>query len=185
MKVYLAGPDVFLPDAVAMGARKRAICAAHGLTGLFPLDNAIERDRPMAAGEIFHANTELMRQADAIIAHLTPFRGPSADAGTVYELGFMAGAGKLCAGYSNIAGVYADKVRAGLGSDAKVAADSYGMMIEDFALADNLMIVHALETFGIPLILPRQPVHDPFRDLTGFEACVRLLAERSAKGPSA
>ncbi|HEX3439247.1 MAG TPA: nucleoside 2-deoxyribosyltransferase [Pseudolabrys sp.] len=185
MKVYLAGPDVFLSDAMAMAERKRAICAAHGLIGLFPLDNAIERDRPIAAGEIFHANTDLMRQADAVIAHLTPFRGPSADAGTVYELGFMAGAGKLCAGYSNIPLTYPDKVRAELKSAAEAAFDRHGMMIEDFGLADNLMIVHALETFGIPLVLPRKPVEDPFRDLTGFEACVRLLAEHSARSQPA
>ena len=42
-----------------------------------------------------------MIAADAIIANLTPFRGPSADAGTVYELGYMAGRGKLCLGYCN------------------------------------------------------------------------------------
>ena len=39
-----------------------------------------------------------MDAADAIIANLTPFRGPSADAGTVYELGYMAGRGKFCLG---------------------------------------------------------------------------------------
>ena len=33
-----------------------------------------------------------MKEADAIIANLTPFRGPSADTGTVYELGYMAAA---------------------------------------------------------------------------------------------
>ena len=37
----------------------------------------------------------MMDAADAIIANLTPFRGPGADAGTVYELGYMAGRGKL------------------------------------------------------------------------------------------
>ena len=30
MKIYLAGPDVFLPDAVEIGRRKVDICAAHG-----------------------------------------------------------------------------------------------------------------------------------------------------------
>ena len=42
MKIYLAGPDVFLPDAVEIGRRKAAICARHGLSGLYPLDNAID-----------------------------------------------------------------------------------------------------------------------------------------------
>ena len=40
--VYLAGPDVFLPDAVDIGRRKVELCARHGLTGLYPLDNAID-----------------------------------------------------------------------------------------------------------------------------------------------
>ena len=33
MKIYLAGPDVFLPDALEIGRRKLEICARHGLTG--------------------------------------------------------------------------------------------------------------------------------------------------------
>ena len=53
MKIYLAGPDVFLPDAVEIGRRKAAICARHGLTGLYPLDNAID----IAAGESWSMNS--------------------------------------------------------------------------------------------------------------------------------
>ena len=52
----------------------------------------------------------MMDAADAIIANLTPFRGPSADAGTVYELGYMAGRGKLCLAYCNDPAAYADRV---------------------------------------------------------------------------
>jgi nucleoside 2-deoxyribosyltransferase len=53
MKIYLAGPDVFLPDAVEIGRRKVDICAAHGLTGLYPLDNAIDLAAPDASRQIF------------------------------------------------------------------------------------------------------------------------------------
>ena len=49
MKIYLAGPDVFLPDAVEIGRQKAAICAAHGLTGVYPLDNAIDLTSPDAS----------------------------------------------------------------------------------------------------------------------------------------
>ena len=49
MKIYLAGPDVFLPDAVEIGRRKSAICARHGLSGLYPLDNAIDLASPGAS----------------------------------------------------------------------------------------------------------------------------------------
>ncbi len=58
------------------------------------------RQRRLACGSSA-ATRAMMIAADAIIANLTPFRGPGADAGTVYELGYMAGRGKLCLGYSN------------------------------------------------------------------------------------
>ena len=110
MKIYLAGPDVFLPDAIEIGRRKAAICARHGVSGLYPLDNAVDLSAADASLAIFKGNEAMMDAADAIIANLTPFRGPSADAGTVYELGYMAGRGKLCFAYSNDPAVYAERV---------------------------------------------------------------------------
>src|SRR3569832_2256930 len=109
-KVYLAGPDVFLPDALEVGRRKVAICAQFGLGGLYPLDNTIDLAAHTVSLDIFSGNEAMMDAADAIIANLTPFRGPGADAGTVYELGYMAGRGKLCLGYSNDPSVHADRV---------------------------------------------------------------------------
>ena len=38
MKLYLAGPDVFRPDAMAWAAEGRQLCAALGYTALIPLD---------------------------------------------------------------------------------------------------------------------------------------------------
>src|SRR4051812_31249292 len=110
MKVYLAGPDVFLPDASDVGRRKVDICAAHGLTGLFPLDNKVNVESRGASRKIFRGNKKMMDKANVIIANLTPFRGPSADAGTIYELGYMAGLGKLCLGYSNDPSLYVKRV---------------------------------------------------------------------------
>ena len=55
MKVYLAGPDVFLPDAVEIGRRKVEMCARHGLTGLYPLDNAVDLAASDASLRIFKA----------------------------------------------------------------------------------------------------------------------------------
>ena len=75
LKVYLAGPEVFLPNAAEIGAAKKHICAAHGLEGLFPLD---QEQPPLPLIElgtaIYRANVRLMMSADAIIANLTPFR---------------------------------------------------------------------------------------------------------------
>jgi nucleoside 2-deoxyribosyltransferase len=180
MKVYLAGPDVFLPDAVEFGRRKAEICARHGLTGLYPLDNAIDLSARDASLKIFAGNEAMMLEADAIIANLTPFRGPGADAGTVYELGFMAGRGKLCLGYCNDPTRYADRVRKFTTVDKQAVrlADAAGLTVEDFGLGDNLMIIHALELHGCALVAPRQAPADLWHDLTAFEVCVRMAAER-------
>ena len=80
-KIYLAGPEVFLPDAIEVGRAKQTLCEKYGFDGLFPLDYEIANlpsydrlDRVMYA-----ANLALMREADVGICNLTPFRGISAD----------------------------------------------------------------------------------------------------------
>jgi nucleoside 2-deoxyribosyltransferase len=183
MKIYLAGPDVFLPDAIEIGRRKAAICADHGVSGLYPLDNAVDLEAGDASLAIFKGNEAMMDAADAIIANLTPFRGPSADAGTVYELGYAAGRGKFCLAYSNDPTPYRDRV-ARL-CDVTVTADGRlidpeGLTVEDFGWPDNLMMIHALDLHGCPLVTPRQAPADIWRDLTSFEACVRLAAMRTS-----
>jgi nucleoside 2-deoxyribosyltransferase len=186
MRVYLAGPDVFLPDAVDIGRRKAELCALHGLAGLYPLDKAIDLAAKDASLRIFRGNETMMLEADAIIANLTPFRGPGADAGTVYELGYMAGRGKLCLGYSNDPSSYVDRVRefTDVTSRDGRLVDALGLTVEDFGLADNLMMIHALDLHGCALVTPRQVPADVWHDLGAFETCVRMAAERLAGAPA-
>jgi nucleoside 2-deoxyribosyltransferase len=186
MKIYLAGPDVFLPDAVDIGRRKVELCARHGLTGLYPLDNVIDLAAKDASLQIFRGNEKMMISADAIIANLTPFRGPGADAGTVYELGYMAGRGKLCLGYSNDPSLYPDRVRkfTDVASKDGRLVDADGLTVEDFGWTDNLMMIHALDLHGCALVTPRQTPDDIWHDLTAFENCVRLAAEQLGSAPA-
>jgi nucleoside 2-deoxyribosyltransferase len=187
MKIYLAGPDVFLPDAVEIGRRKQEICAAHGVSGLYPLDNAIDRSAGEVSLNIFKGNEAMMDAADAIIANLTPFRGPGADPGTAYELGYMAARGKFCLGYSNDPALYAERVRRFTEVKSKDGrlVDAEGLTVEDFGLSDNLMMIHALDLHGCRLITSRktsrETPEDIWHDLTAFEACVRMAAERIAQ----
>ena len=179
MKIYLAGPDVFLPDAIDIGRRKADICARHHLVGLYPMDDAIDVAAKEASLQIFRGNEAMMNEADAVIANLTPFRGPSADAGTVYELGYMAGRGKLCLAYCNDPEIYAERVArfttVTSASDRRLI-DREGLTVEDFGLPDNLMMIHALDLHGRPLVMPRERPDDIWHDLTAFETCLRLVA---------
>jgi nucleoside 2-deoxyribosyltransferase len=52
---------------------------------------------------ICEANGRVIRRADLGIFNLTPFRGSSADVGTVFELGLMTGLKKPAIGYTNCA----------------------------------------------------------------------------------
>jgi nucleoside 2-deoxyribosyltransferase len=187
MKIYLAGPDVFLPDALEIGRRKVDICARHGLTGLYPLDNAVDSAANGASLTIFKSNEAMMESADAIIANLTPFRGPSADAGTVYELGYMAGRDKLCLAYSNDPATYADRVarrhQLTTAPDGRLL-DAEGLTVEEFGLSDNLMMIHALDLHGSPLVTPAQTPRDIWHDLTCFDACVRLAVIHTQHRPA-
>ena len=54
LKIYLAGPDVFRPDAFEQGERLKALCAEFGLRGLYPLDHSVPEgieDGVMGAAE--------------------------------------------------------------------------------------------------------------------------------------
>jgi nucleoside 2-deoxyribosyltransferase len=92
-RIYLAGSEVFLATARDIGARKRAICERHGLVGVFPGDEEEPCDPALSPAEqglaISRAMERVMRRCDAMIVNLTPFRGPSADVGSAYEMGFM------------------------------------------------------------------------------------------------
>jgi len=173
---------VFLPDALEVGRQKIEICRRHGLIGLYPLDNVVDRAASDASLQIFRANEAMMDQADVIIANLTPFRGPGADAGTVYELGYMSARGKFCLGYSNDPTLYADRVRrfTEVTTQDGRLADVDGLTVEDFAHNDNLMMIHALDLHGCPLVTPRHAPVDIWHDLAAFETCVRLAAERQS-----
>jgi nucleoside 2-deoxyribosyltransferase len=160
---------------VAWLARKQAICAGYGLTGVSPLD-ALDGE-PAAWGalpawrRIGLRNESHIRSCAAIIANLTPFRGPSADAGTVYELGFARGLGLRVFGYATVTQDFLLRTRA-TGPAFQDADgdwwDADGLLIEQFGLFDNLMIETALaDTAG----LIRDDA-DRWRDLTVFERCV-------------
>jgi len=179
MRVYLAGPEVFFRDAAAIASAKKAICARHGLTGVFPTDphpetSAESEDR----WRIYAQNEAHLRGCDALIANLTPFRGPSADAGTVFEVGFMRALGRPVFGYAHVAGDFAQRTLASLGPHVRrrpdgAWEDEQGMQVEEFGLVDNLMVDGGIRASGGAL-LTGAPA--PWDDLTLFERCAQSAA---------
>jgi nucleoside 2-deoxyribosyltransferase len=62
-QLYLAGPEVFLPDALAHAATQRALCEQYGFTPLHPVDNGLPDAAPSVAA--------LLRLYDAVRLYRT------------------------------------------------------------------------------------------------------------------
>lgn len=187
MRLYLAGPDVFLPDPLARAAVLKAICARHGLVGVSPLDDLAGGDPPdwgalPEAFRIARRNEAHIAGCDVLVANLTPFRGPSADAGTVFELGFMRALGRPVFGWSNAAAPFAARTRAAFATTQQADGswrDGEGMLVEDFApLSDNLMIDGAIAASGGVLVAREVPRGEAWTNLDAFEACIEAVARR-------
>jgi nucleoside 2-deoxyribosyltransferase len=184
LRIYLAGPDVFLPDAAAFAEAKCRLCDQYDFVGVSPFENGVDvatLPRHVAALQISAANEAMIRGCDLLIANLTPFRGPSADVGTVYEMGFARALGMPVLAYTNVAGNLLDRTRQALGTEIAERAsgqfvDSFGMAIEDFDCVDNLMLVGPVEGSGAAIVVNPAPRDRRFTDLAGFEQCLRLAA---------
>ena len=178
-RIYLAGPEVFLPQARAVGREKCRLAAAAGLEGVFPQDpelNAPGADPREQAGRIFAANTRLMRSCDALIANLTPFRGVSADAGTVFEVGFMCALGRPAWAYTNAVASYRVRATAFRARQPLLAdSDRPECTVEDHDLCDNLMIEMAVLASGGTLIRQQNAAVPDMADLTAFKQCLELV----------
>ena len=102
--VYLAGPDVFLDNAIEHGEKLKSMCLEHGLIGHFPLDNKLDlspNEKHSDASYIYNSNTKLIDMCDGLIANIEPFRGVSADPGTAFEIGYAVAKNKLVSLYTS------------------------------------------------------------------------------------
>lgn len=115
-RVYLAGPEVILAMSHDIGPHKRAICARHGLIGIYSADEPHAPDPAHSLPEqgiaISQAMERAMRSCDAMIANLTPFRGPSANVGSAYEMEYMRPLGRPIFAYCNDTRSLLDRVTA-------------------------------------------------------------------------
>ena len=141
-KIYLAGPDVFLPNAIEHGKYLKQICASYGHEGLFPMDNEIKETNPLdIANKIMEANKRMIAGCDFVIANLSPFRGPEPDSGTVWEVGYAQGLVKKVFAYSADMRTLKERTQA-MHQLGESDIDNEGMTIEDFGLTHNLMFAH-------------------------------------------
>jgi nucleoside 2-deoxyribosyltransferase len=179
---------VFLPNASEIGELKKRICRDYGLIGVFPADASIHpsgRGRTDDGLLIGHANHDLIRSCRVVVANITPFRGPSADVGTVYEMGFAHGEGLVVCAYSNVAERFTDRTVASpdlcvaRGQEGRLR-DRRGMAVEEWGMIDNLMIESCIHESRGHLAICDAPPGALFTWTGAFEECVAWLATRVA-----
>ncbi len=138
--VYLAGPEVFYPEAQQHGRRMQAVCSEWGFAGLFPLDAEIPPSPQGQSRAIYQANRALIARADAVVANLRDFRGFEPDSGTVWEVSYALARGKPVIGYCPTAATIQERLNAsahGRLFDADCAVENFGLPL-------NLMLAHSL-----------------------------------------
>jgi nucleoside 2-deoxyribosyltransferase len=185
-RIYLAGPEVFLRDPESIFEAKRAICRRYGFKGVSPLETHLESDgrpRSEVGWMISRANEQCMRSCDLLIANLTPFRSPSADPGTAFELGFMRALGRPVLGYTNVDSTLVARMTTYCGGKLPRRGgngeleDLDGLLVENFGLVDNLMLQGAVVSSGFHLEVVAAAPDKRFTDLLGFQRCVQQAAD--------
>jgi len=141
--VYLAGPDVFHPDAQRLALTQKTLCRHYGFEPHHPFDQTA-----LSSRDIFHTNIDMIRRADAVLANLNPFRGPEVDSGTAFEVGFAKAQGKVIIGYVSSTESLMQRVQRLYGeirycAEETLWRDEQDHLVEDFGHSVNLMLAES------------------------------------------
>lgn len=176
-RVFLSGPDLFMPDGPDLLAAKRDACREAGREGVHADDEAARGTAGELRARAAYADAvSRLRTCQAVIVNLTPWRGPHPDPGTAFEAGFAAGLGLPVFAYLNVADEaeadHRDRVAAvhGAALDEEGAwRDPDGGLIEDLGLPEGAMLWAEARSFFV-VVTP-----DPLGDVTGVEFCLEAM----------
>jgi nucleoside 2-deoxyribosyltransferase len=181
--VYLAAPAMPPSQALSFAEDARTLCEAAGFTAVgLDVDPLVERAPSEAmAREIYAHRLAKMRQADAAIVNLSPFRGPHCDPAIAFEAGFFSGMARPVFAYMNLVSEAEAELKArvaayvGAEPDADgIWRDDLGAPIEDYGLPESLILWAEARRLYV-IVTP-----DPEADLTGLQLCldaVKLYAD--------
>ncbi|MCR5781985.1 MAG: nucleoside 2-deoxyribosyltransferase [Clostridia bacterium] len=132
VRIYIAGPSVFMPDAEEYSRKIKALCAEYGFKGVYPTDGFTKTPR-----DIYLGCLKLIDSCDVIIADGNPFRG-EIDSGTAFELGYASARGKRLYIYMDDASSVKEKYS--VREEDGVCYDENGNIVEDYGYPLNLML---------------------------------------------
>mgnify|MGYP000117894470 CR=1 FL=1 len=149
-KIYIAGFDVFLQNAVQDLNHKKQLCEKYGFKGMIPFDGEVDftQSNKKIRFDIYHENIKMIDECDIIIANMNNFRHNEADSGTVFEIGYGVALKKDIYIYSSDNRTVVEKT---LECDDKAYEkdgmyyDKNDMLIEGFDAKFNIMINESSE----------------------------------------
>ncbi len=175
-KLYLAGPEVFLPNATEMAEKQRQLCEKYGFISLHPMDNNINlSDQSMqTAVQIYRSDVSQIRECNIVVANCNTFRGMLMDDGTAYEIGYGNALGKPAYGYIASLNSLAERTRSQypcrqLADGTTIDQDGY-LVTDDFGTSINLMMQCGMLDTGGRLVEG------------DFEACLQAIREDMESG---
>jgi len=186
MRIYLAGPEVFLREAPLLLKAKKDLCTQYGYEGVSPFDADIgELRNDWDTGiRIAKANEQLIESCQAVIANITPFRGQNADVGTVYEIGYAKGRNLRIFAYSHGKALHAERIAKDLFYD-HVKPDNgfyrdsfWGTLIDDFGMVENAMVDGGVHLSGGRVFVKEMrgaTIKEQLQSLEGFKLCLDAI----------
>ena len=142
IKVYVAGPDVFLPNYNDIMITQWEIVKKFNLDNkielVFPVESEVNLDEIKSLYKkglaIRDGNKNLIKSCDCVIANLSPFRSLEPDVGTSFEVGFASALEKSVYVYT----VNKDEmIKKYSGKNSKIAENT---SVENFQMPFNLML---------------------------------------------
>ncbi|MBP9885429.1 MAG: nucleoside 2-deoxyribosyltransferase [Leptospiraceae bacterium] len=156
-KIYIAGPEVFLPDSIRVLEKHKAICKKYGFEGLSPFDGEVTNESGLErARKIYLENCQLIRACDIVVVNCNSFRGALVDDGSSFEVGFAKALGKIIFGYIQARKILPELVQTKVptsphSSGYRVDNDGY-LLNEDFGNSINLMLEFSILESGGQLV---------------------------------
>lgn len=145
LKIYIAGPECFMPDGKEKSQKAVQLCVengfdaispALGVKGETPLD--FSKGRKNAGMQIFKRNIEYINSCDIVIANVNNFRGWEPDGGTCFEIGYAYTQGKKIYGFMRDTRPCYEKYIGDIYNDGVYWRDAQGAFFETGCM--NLMV---------------------------------------------
>ncbi|TGL63906.1 nucleoside 2-deoxyribosyltransferase [Leptospira ognonensis] len=156
-KIYLAGPEVFLPETHAYFRDAKLLCNSFGFEGISPFDGEPNQALGIKKADfIFQNNCNLIDSCGLVIANCNPFRGALIDDGTAFEIGYAFANKKRIYGFLKNRIPLLESVKKTIETREHTSGfriDGQGYLVnENFGNSINLMMEMAILNSGGKLI---------------------------------